>query len=87
MMNERVDEIEGVMQPIDDGALRAYLDGDPALDDAARARIAAVLGVTAVLFELVSRGQLSWRHRDAEDVASGHIFAEFGKLEVDGHDC
>ncbi len=31
------------MQPIDDGLLRAYLDGDPVLDDAARGRIAAIL--------------------------------------------
>jgi len=42
-MNERVDEIEGAMQPIDDGMLRAYLDGDPVLDDAARTRIAVAL--------------------------------------------
>jgi hypothetical protein len=42
-MNERADERHAAMPPIDDGALRAYLDGDPVLDDAARARIAAAL--------------------------------------------
>jgi len=36
-MNERA------MQPIDDGMLRAYLDGDPVLSDGARGRIAAAL--------------------------------------------
>ncbi len=34
---------EGAMQPIDDGLLRAYLDDDPVLDDAARDRITAAL--------------------------------------------
>jgi hypothetical protein len=42
-MNERTDAMHGAMPPIDDGALRAYLDGDPVLGDAARARIAAAL--------------------------------------------
>jgi hypothetical protein len=42
-MNERMNEEEPAMQLIDDGMLRAYLDGDPVLDDAARTQIAAAL--------------------------------------------
>ncbi|MHB8644769.1 MAG: anti-sigma factor [Thermomicrobiales bacterium] len=43
--------IERAMQPIDDGMLRAYLDGDPVLDDAARGRIAAALVEQSTLAE------------------------------------
>jgi len=40
-MDKRMNE--GAMQPIDDGMLRAYLDGDPVLDNDARGRIAVAL--------------------------------------------
>lgn len=46
-MNERVDKVG--MQQIDDGILRAYLDGETILDDAARSRIAAAVAENPAL--------------------------------------
>ncbi len=64
------------MQPMDDGALRAYLDGDPVLDDAARARIAAALVAQPALAE-----RLAALRADATAVDAA--FAGFAAPEPD----
>lgn len=51
-MNEPADT--DMMRAIDDGTLRAYLDNDPVLDDAARARIAAAIVESPTLAERLS---------------------------------
>ncbi|MGI8854484.1 MAG: hypothetical protein ACR2JW_01915 [Thermomicrobiales bacterium] len=64
------------MQPMDDGMLRAYLDGDPVLDDAARARVAAALVVQPALAE-----RLAALRADATAVDAA--FAGFATPEPD----
>ena len=64
------------MQPIDDGMLRAYLDGDPVLDDAARGHIAAALVEQPALTE-----RLATLRADAAAVDAA--FAPFAMPEPD----
>ncbi len=73
-MDERMDR--GAMQPIDDGMLRAYLDGDPVLDDGARNRIAAALVEQPALTE-----RLAALRADATAVDA--MFAPFTTPEPD----
>lgn len=73
-MDKQMDE--GAMQPIDDGMLRAYLDGDPVLDDDARGRIVAALVEQSVLVE-----RLATLRADARSVAA--TFAPFAMPEPD----
>jgi len=67
---------EGAMQPIDDGLLRAYLDGDSVLDDTARDRIAAALVEQPTL-----AGRLAALRADAAVVDGA--FARFAPPEPD----
>ncbi|MGI8688415.1 MAG: anti-sigma factor family protein [Thermomicrobiales bacterium] len=64
------------MQPIDDGMLRAYLDGDPVLDDGARGRIAAALVEQPALAE-----RLTTLRADARRINAA--FAPFAMPEPD----
>ncbi|MDQ6604838.1 MAG: hypothetical protein M3Z19_19115, partial [Chloroflexota bacterium] len=64
------------MQPIDDGLLRAYLDGDPVLDDAARSRISAALAEQPAL-----AGRLAALRADTDAVQTA--FARFAPPEPD----
>ncbi len=64
------------MQPIDDGMLRAYLDGDPVLDDGARGRIAAALVEQPTLAE-----RLTILRTEANCIAA--TFAPFAMPEPD----
>ncbi len=69
-MNERA------MQPIDDGMLRAYLDGDPVLDDGTRSRIAMALVEQPALAE-----RLAILRTDANRIDAA--FAPFAMPEPD----
>lgn len=64
------------MQPIDDGMLRAYLDGDPVLDDGARGRIAVALVEQPALTE-----RLAVLRADARSITAA--FAPFAMPEPD----
>jgi hypothetical protein len=75
-MNERTDEMHGAMPPIDDGMLRAYLDSDPVLNGAARARIAA-----ALIEQPTLATRLAALRMDA--TAVGSAFAGFAAPEPD----
>jgi len=75
MMNEPMHE--RMTQPIDDGMLRAYLDGDPVLDDAARGRIAAALAEQPALTK-----RLALLRADATAVEVA--FAPLATAEPDG---
>ena len=64
------------MQPIDDGMLRAYLDGDPVLDDGARGQIAAAVVEHPTLAE-----RLAILRADAMSIDAA--FAPFATPEPD----
>jgi hypothetical protein len=73
-MNERADKVD--MQQIDDGILRAYLDGETILDDAARDHIAAAVAANPAL-----AGRLA--HLRAEMGAVNAVYAALPSPEPD----